>query len=46
MFSEIAEISAVLAIIGTGILIVVAILLGPSLFSSYQNWRIKRGIGK
>ena len=39
---EIAETSAVLAIVVTSVIIIIAVLLGPSLFSSYQNWRIKR----
>ncbi len=41
---EIAEMASVLALIGIGAVIVIAILLGPSLFSSFENWRIKRAI--
>jgi hypothetical protein len=41
---EIAEMASVLALIGIGVVIVIAILLGPSLFSSFENWRIKRAI--
>ncbi len=41
---EIVETSAVLAIVVTSVVITAAIFLGPSLFSTYQNWRIKRGI--
>jgi hypothetical protein len=27
-------------------IVLVLILLGPSLFSSYQNWKIKKGLKK
>ncbi len=43
---EIAETSAVLGIVVTSVIIIIAVFLGPSLFSSYQNWRIRRGDNK
>jgi len=39
---EIDQAGAILGIVFTSVVILGAILLGPSLFSSYQNWRIKR----
>jgi hypothetical protein len=39
---EIGEMTAVFAILVVGFLLVVGILFGPSLYSSYQNWKIAR----
>ncbi len=36
----------IIFVVLAGILIFAVILLGPSLFSSYQNWKIKRGLKK
>ncbi len=36
----------IIFVVLAGILIFAFILLGPSLFSSYQNWKIKRGLKK
>ncbi len=33
----------IIFVVLAGILIFSAILFGPSLYSSYQNWKIKRG---
>lgn len=33
-------------VILAGILVFSAILFGPSLFGSYQNWKIRRGLKK
>ncbi len=37
-----ADLAPLFAIIGITVVLAL-ILLGPSLFSSYKNWRIKRG---
>jgi hypothetical protein len=40
---ESAGVYVILAITGV-FAVIIAILLGPSLFSSYENWKIKRGL--
>jgi hypothetical protein len=35
--------TVVIPIVALFLLVILGILLGPSIFSSYQNWKIKRG---
>jgi hypothetical protein len=36
----------IIFVVLAGIVIFAAILFGPSLYSSYQNWKIKQGLKK
>jgi hypothetical protein len=36
----------IIFVVLAGIAVFSAILFGPSLYSSYQNWKIKRGLKK
>lgn len=40
---DISEMEVAATILAAGVFFIIIMLLRPSFFSSYQNWRIRRG---